>query len=70
MTKLSDIMNLDEVILKLILLHDSNKSKPKHPVPPLALLYAEYLREGRKNNEPNLYTFEEFSQIAKGPKEP
>lgn len=70
MTKLSDIMNLDKAVTKLINLHDSNKSKSKHPVPPLALLYAEYIREGSRENEPNVYSYKDFVEIAKSPKEP
>lgn len=68
--KLSDIMDLDEAVIKLIKLHQSNKGKSKHPVPPLALLYSEYIREGSRHNETNTLSYKDFVQIAEGPKDP
>lgn len=69
--KLSTLLDLDSMVIKLMKLHEENKAKTKHPLPPIALLYTEHCIKQRRENSIVL-TFPQFQELIdkqKGPKE-
>ena len=63
-------MDVEKALLSLITLHESNKAKVKYPLPPLALLYAQYLLDHRGTEFGHRYSYQEFVDIIRKQKGP